>query len=277
MAQGHYAPGDGPVALSVTPETAGWTYLSFMVLNNPGSSPDGAHRVNYPDREVAVVPIEGTVIVEVDGAETVLTRDSVFTQMPQVLYVPPGHDIAVSGSGQCALGSAPAVGKYPIRLIEPSEMRNEIRGGGAARRQVVHVLGPDLPAERLVLFEVYVPRGTWSGWPPHCHDGRDGSPYFEETYYFRTDPGNGFCIHRNWRDDEDFEEIFSAGDGETVTVTKGYHSSVGAPGSHMFFLNFLAGEPVAEQRSTPPCFHSDYTWIEDDWDLNGWELPIVSP
>ena len=272
MSQGHYRAEAGPVVLSVTPESAGWQYLAFMVLDNPDS-----HQVSYSDREVAIIPLEGNVSVKVDSATFDLARESVFTQMPQVLYVPPGCEISVSGPGSCALGSAPAEGKYPVRLIEPSEMRNEIRGGGAAKRQVVHILGPDLPAERLVLFEVYVPRGTWSGWPPHCHDGRDGSPYLEETYYFRTDPSNGFCLHRNWRDEEDFNEVFTALDGETVTVTKGYHSSVGAPGSHMFFLNFLAGDPLNEERSTPPCFHSDYTWIEDNWDLNGWELPIVSP
>ena len=54
-----------------------------------------------------------------------------------------------------------------------------------------------LPAERLILYEVYVPRGKWSGWPPHCHDGWEGSPYLEETYYFRFDPPNGWCMHRN--------------------------------------------------------------------------------
>ena len=42
-------------------------------------------------------------------------------------------------------------------------MKKEFRDGGAARRQVNHVLAAPLPAERLILFEVYVPGGAWFG------------------------------------------------------------------------------------------------------------------
>ena len=122
-----------------------------------------------------------------------------------------------------------------------------------------------------------MPRGSWSGWPPHCHDGFDGSPYLEETYYFRLDPADGFAMHRNWRVDEDFDEVLTAGDGDCALVTKGYHSTAAAPGSHMFFLNYLAGELVDGERVTPPCFHQAYTWIEEDWDAFGWDLPRVRP
>ena len=168
-----------------------------------------------------------------------------------------------------------------MRLFRPAEMRSELRGGGAALRQVNHILNAPLPAERLILFEVYVPRGTWSGWAPHCHDGRDGSPYLEETYFFRLDPADGFAIHRNWRHSDDpaehFDEHFTAHDGECVTVPRGYHSSVACPSSHMFFLNFLAGELLDDARATPPCFHSAYTWIQDDWNAHAWQLPVVGP
>ena len=43
----------------------------------------------------------------------------------------------------------------------------------------------------------------------------------------------------------------------------------------LFFLNFLAGELVDGERVTPPCFHDAYTWIEQDWDRFGWDLPRV--
>lgn len=263
----------------ITPESEGWRFLSFAV-HQPGAT---VLDVTTPAQELAVVPLSGTVQVNVGDEQFELSRTSVFDQMPHVLYVPPGHDVHITGDGQCAVGSAPAEGRHPLRLIEPGEMRTEIRGGGAARRQVVHILAPPLPAERLIMYEVYVPRGSWSGWPPHCHDGFDGSPYLEETYYFRTDPADGFCMHRNWRDavtddDESFDETHVANDGEVVTVPKGYHSSVACPGAHMYFLNYLAGELIDDQRTTPPCFHGAYTWIEDDWSANGWELPkVVAP
>lgn len=257
--------------IQLTPQSEGWRYLSFAVHR-----PLEATLVSVPDQELAIVPLSGTVTVVVDGQHVMLSRTSVFDQMPHVVYAPPGVEVTIQGDGECSVGSAPADGRYPVRVITPDEMPSEIRGGGAARRQVVHILGPALPAERLILFEVYVPRGSWSGWPPHCHDGFDGSPYLEETYYFRTEPADGFCMHRNWRTDEPFDETHVAHDGDVVTVPKGYHSSVACPGSHMYFLNHLAGEPVAEQRATPPCFHGAYTWIEDDWSARGWELPKVT-
>ena len=264
---------DERVQLAVTPETAGWKYLSFSVLDHS----DGvAFQDQRDSQETAIVPISGSGTFEVNGTQYNLARTSVFEQMPQVLYVHPGEQINLLEGGDLtfAIGSAPAEGVYPTRLHEPQEMRSEIRGGGAAFRQVNHILAAPMPAERLILFEVYVPRGSWSGWAPHCHDGEDGSPYLEETYYFKLQPDNGFWMHRNWRDG-DFNDVMSGHDGDCAMVPKGYHSSVCCPGSHMFFLNFLAGDLIGEARSTPPCFHSDFTWIEEDWEQGAWDLPIV--
>ena len=267
---------EGTVRLSVDRRGAGWNYLSFAIVE---LGPNDTHSSVLLDQETAIVPLSGSGTVRAGDQQFRLSRTSVFEEMPHVAYAPPGVSIEISTSGrfEFAIGSAPAEGKYPIRLFSPAEMKSELRGGGAARRQVNHVLAPPLPAERLILYEVYVPRGSWSGWAPHCHDGRDGSPYLEETYYFRLDPPDGFAIHRNWRDEENFDECFVAHDGEVVLVTKGYHSTVGCPGSNMFFLNFLAGELVDDDRRTPPCLHEAYTWIHDDWDRGGWSLPVVEP
>ena len=265
------------VQMEITPESAGWTYLSFAIV---GLKPGERHDHLLADQETAVVPISGSATVKVGGIETTLSRTSVFEEMPRIAYAPPGvaiEIVAIDEAFEFAIGSAPAEGRYPARIIEPADMSSELRGGGAAYRQVNHVLAPPIDAERLILYEVYVPRGSWSGWPPHCHDGFNGSPYLEETYYFRLDPSDGFCMHRNWRTDEDFDEVLTAGDGDCAIVTKGFLSTAAAPGSHMFFLNYLAGELVDGERVTPPCFHDAYTWIEEDWDKFGWELPKVRP
>jgi 5-deoxy-glucuronate isomerase len=265
------------VQINVTPESAGWRDTSFSVVK---LSEGETYEVTLEGRELAIVPIEGSASVTAGAITATMQRDSVFTQMPTVLYAPPNTTVRVTAqvsSFTFAVGSAPAVGKYPVRVIEPSEMKSEIRGGGTARRQVNHILAMPLPAEHLILYEVYVPRGTWAGWAPHCHDGRDGSPYLEEVYYFRLQPDNGFLLHRNWRDDEGFDEQFVARDGDAVLVTKGFHSTVACPTSHMYFLNYLAGDLEGDDRSTPPCFHSEYTWIQDNWDAEAWNLPVVQP
>lgn len=274
---------DGAVRMSITPDDAGWDFLSFSVVEL--SSSDPAHTSTLDDEETAVVPLSGSGVVTAGDERFELSRGSVFTEMPHIVYAPPGVPIEVTAvdgdTFEFAIGSAPAEGKYPIRLFEPHEMRQELRGGGAAYRQVHHVLAPPLPAERLILYEVYVPRGTWSGWAPHRHDGRDDSPYLEEVYYFRVDQPNGFVIQRNWADDdpgeERFDELFTARDGEAVLVTKGYHSSVACPSSNMMFLNYLAGELYDDERVTPPCFDQHHLWIQDDWSKGEWTLPTITP
>lgn len=263
--------------LAVTPASAGWRYLSFAVHH---LDPADLHGVAGTDDEVALVPLSGAAVVRAGDTEATISRSSPFDQMPTVLYAPPGTDLEVEADPdrgfEYALGGAPAEGRYPVQVIGPEAMRSEVRGGGAAIRQVNHVLAHPLQAERLILFEVYVPRGGWSGWPPHCHDGYEGSPYLEETYYFRLDPGDGWAMHRNYRIDEDFDETFAVAHGDLVLVTKGFHSSVAAPGHNMWFLNFLAGELQDEARATPPFFQPEYAWIDGNWDDGAWTLPRVS-
>ena len=265
---------------AVSPESAGWKYLAFEVIElDSGESMTHSES----DREQAVVPLSGSGLLGFDGQSHEVSRSSVFQELAAVGYVPPGVDITVTAQGETftyAVGSAPASGMYGAKLVEPSTIRSEVRGGGQALRQVNHTLAMPIEAERLILYEVYVPRGTWSGWSPHCHDGLDGSPYLEEVYYFRMDRPEGFWMHRNWRDEGPeegrFNEMFSGRDGELATVPRGYHSSVACPGANMYFLNYLAGDLVGPERSTPPCFHSDFTWIEDDWTAGAWGLPVVT-
>lgn len=263
--------------IRITPESAGWQYLSFSIHS---LGPGERVAARLPDREVAIVLLEGRATLRLDGAEHDVARRSVFTELSAVGYLPPGaeHEVIAHDDVIVAIGSAPATGRYEPRLIEPSQIRSEVRGGGAALRHVNHTLAPPIEAERLILYEVYVPRGTWSGWPPHRHDGIEGSPYLEEVYYFRLDRPEGFWMHRNFAgpaDDERFDETVTGGDGDAALVPYGYHSSVACPGANMYFLNFLAGEPEDGERSTPPCFHSDHTWIESDWGAGAWELPII--
>lgn len=276
LASGPLRPGASPGRiLHVTPASAGWEHLEMAVVDVTADAPWSGLE---DDRETAVVAQSGAGRVTAGGRTVELSRTSVFEQLSPIVYLPPGTAYRIESDRQLrvAVGSARAEGRYGLRVIEPSEMRIEIRGGGQAYRQVVHSLAHPLEAERLILYEVYVPRGTWSGWPPHCHDGRDGSPYLEEVYYFRLDRPEGYAIHRNWRTDEGFDETVVAGDGDMVLVPKGYHTSVACPGSNMYFLNYLAGDLTGDDRRTPPCFAAEHTWIEADWTAGEWGLPVVT-
>ncbi|HTW97558.1 MAG TPA: 5-deoxy-glucuronate isomerase [Acidimicrobiales bacterium] len=262
----------GPV--SATAAQAGWRFLDFAVHELAAGQ---STAVEHVGRELAIVPIAGTIVVEVGGARLELSRDSVFSQGPQVLYCAPQDRVTVEtvAGATFTTGGAPAEGRYPTRLFSTEEMRVELRGGGSALRQVNHLLAAPLPAERLILYEIVAPRGTWCGWPPHRHDGDGDSPYLEEVYYFRFDRPEGYAIHHNYSPESGLDELFTPGDGDVVLVTEGYHTTVAAPGTNMYFLNYLAGEPTGADRARPPCFDARHTWITSAWDAGSLELPTL--
>lgn len=262
------------MVIEVTPETAGWNYLTFKVVRLKAG---GRHSFRTEGVEAAVVPLFGRGRLSAADQSFEVARKGVFEEMPHILYVPPGYEVTVEATAdfEFAYGTAPAEGKYPLRLFAPSEMKAEVRGGGAATRQVNHVLAHPLPAERLILFEVYVPGGMYSGWPPHCHDGFAGSAYLEETYYYRMSPTNGYCIHRNYRTDRDFDEVYTVRDGDLVLVTQGFHPVAVPPGSNVYFLNYLAGELIGDDRGRPPYDDPDWAWMKEDYQGGQMVLPIV--
>lgn len=259
--------------MEITRESAGWDYLTFSIIRLKAGE---SFSQETGGDEVALVPLQGAASLAADGQEWSVMRESVFTQMPHVLYVPPGKNISVTAtdSFEFAIGGAPAEGKYPTRLFAPEEQKVEVRGGGPAIREVHHTLAWPLPAERLILFEVYVPGGTWSGWPPHCHDRYGDSPYLEETYYYRITPETGKAFHRNYRVDNNFDEIIPAGHGDCVIVSEGFHPVAANPGANVYFLNYLAGEPQNEERNYVPFEDPDTIWIKENWDANKMTLPI---
>lgn len=262
------------LVMSITPESANWQYLSYRILRlAKGESYSHATE----GTEIALVPLSGAGDLNVGDQKFSISRKGVFEELPHVLYVPPRHEMTVTANSdfEFAIGGAPAEGKYPLRLFRPSEMKSEIRGGGAATRQVNHILAHPLPAERLILFEVYVPGGAWSGYPPHCHDGFGDSPYLEEVYYFRMQPENGFGFHRNYRVDTDFDETFAVKNKDCVLVTQGFHSTAAAPGSNIYFLNYLAGDLLDEARGTPPYDDPQYAHLKGNLDNAAMSLPIV--
>ena len=186
------------IVAEATPDSAGWKLLTVRVVD---LGIDDTITVLSATDETALVLISGSIRVRLGKFAATISRQNVFAQLADLVYAPPGTAVEVEASGgaQIALGQAPAMGIYPPRIITTTEMRGVIRGGGPARRQVMSPLAGTLPAERLLVYEGWVPRGSWTGWPPHRHDGFADSPKLEETYYYRFDRPSGFGFHRNYR------------------------------------------------------------------------------
>jgi 5-deoxy-glucuronate isomerase len=270
----HLKPQQGPHKHVITPASAGWQYLGYQVST---LAPKQQQKIATAGNEAALVPLQGSATLSVAGERFEVSRKGVFDEKPQVLYVPPGQEITIEASSlfEFAIGTAPAEGKYPVRLFKPEELRTEVRGGGPAVREVHHILSHPLPAERLILFEVYIPGGMWSGWPPHRHDAINNSGYLEETYHFRFDKPQGFGLHRNYSPETGFDEVFATSYDDVVLVTQGYHPVAASPGSTMYFLNYLAGNLVDNERALPPLDDPDHAWIKDNWDAYDIKLPLM--
>lgn len=256
----------------ITPVSAGWTYLGVQIVRLPAGE---QLTTRFDDQESAIVVVQGSVTTEGDAGERTIGRPSPFTARSDLLYQPPGYarTLRAATDTELAIGMAPADGRYPPRIISPGEMTSELRGGGPAYRQIITPLASPLPAERLICYEAYLPRGAWSGWPPHRHDGEDGSPYLEETYYFRFDRPSGFGVHRNYTGDGRLDEHIPIRDQSMVTVPRGYHLCAASPAANVWILNFLAGSP--EDRPRPPVFDQAETWITSDWSRGLMTLPVV--
>jgi 5-deoxy-glucuronate isomerase len=251
--------GNGTV-LEITPESVGWRYLSFRVV---ALAPGQALDADTGSSEAAIVPLGGSGWFAFGGKRHPVSRRDVFTQKPHVAYLPPGtpYSIGAVDAFEVAIGSAPASGRYPARLYSPAELPSFVRGGANVSRGVTATVDPTFPSERLIAYEILTPSGNWSSFPPHRHDGRSGTSYHEESYYYRLTPSDGFAIQRLYTRDTDLDVSVAVGNGDLVLVHEGYHTVATAPGTNAYYLNFLAGDSKPVTQLNDPA----YAWIVDDW------------
>jgi 5-deoxy-glucuronate isomerase len=257
----------------VTPESAGWRYLSFRVASAPFVGETG-------DEELVLVALGGRCRVVAEGAAWELGgRRTVFDGMPWALYLPRDTEYGVEAKGSCELAicGAQCDNKREPVLVEPGDVEIEVRGAGNATRQINHIVKPEFPAERLLVVEVFTPAGNWSSYPPHKHD-EDRPPeevVLEETYYYRTARHEAFAVQRLYSPREGVDVTVTVRDGDLMLVPFGYHTTCAAHGYDLYYLNALAGD----RRSMAAADDPELAWVRSAWD--GMEkdprVPLVSP
>jgi 5-deoxy-glucuronate isomerase len=226
---------------AVTPEVAGWRYLSFAVHTLTAPMEIGGDGV-----ETAVVGLAGGAFTV--GELRLPGRASVWDGLPSAVYLPPGVGALVAPIGEfvtVAVAGAPASGRAAADTavrIGPEEVAVEVRGAGNATRQINHIITPDFPADRLEVVEVYTPSGNWSSWPPHKHDTDDmpREAILEEVYSYRFRRAEAWGVQRLYGGSAD--GLYAVRDGETVIVRDGYHPFVATHGDDAYYLNALAGD-----------------------------------
>ncbi len=278
-------PGD-PLLVEVMPERAGWNLIHFQARRlSAGQTWEFAPGAF----ELALVVLGGTLSAQSNrGAwRGIGKRDSVFTGLPEALYLPIHSTLAVTADTDCefAVAWVAAEREHPARLVRQDEITVEIRGGDNFTRQINGIIRPGFDCERLVVVEVYTPSGNWSSYPPHKHDkliqdesGRLVEADLEEVYYYKISPPDGYAMQRVYTDETSplhqagspIDAVIVARDNDVVLVPEGYHPVVSAPGYTSYYLNVLAGSHQALTALDDPR----YTWVKNSYQGRDPRVPV---
>jgi 5-deoxy-glucuronate isomerase len=277
----HGTAAEGDWSLVVTPEQAGWSFSGLRVLE---LAPGASHRFDTGEDELLVLPLAGGCMVDCDGQRFELEgRRDVFSRVSDFAYLPRDAraELASPGGGRFALPSARARRRLPARYGAAGDVPVELRGAGAASRQVNNFCTPEaFEADRLIAVEVLTPGGNWSSYPPHKHDERrEGEVVLEEIYYFEVasgDRGAGQGASGPDGPGVAYQGVYASGPdrridlcaevrtGDVVLIPFGYHGpSMAAPGYDLYYLNVMAGP--GEERVWRFCDDPAHAWVRGTW------------
>ena len=238
-------------------------------------APGTAWKADTGREECCLVLLRGTCRIEYPRGEATLgPRADVFSAYPHAIYLPPRTTFQVIAEELTELGDgrAPARRRFEPRVIRPEDCGYEIRGGGNATRQIVDIIAPGFPADRLLVCEVFTPGGNWSSYPPHKHDV-DRPPRevkLEEIYYYRFAHPDAYGFQRLYNGRED--RTLTVSHGDLVLIRSGYHPFVTAHGYDAYYLNVLAGTRRSMAASDDPRYAAFRAWPPPDR-----RLPVVTP
>jgi len=259
--------------ISFSRQEAGWEWMNFAVTRlNPGQGLERGSRTE----ETVLVLLGGTCQADWgSGTRSIGKRKNVFDGLPYAIYLPAGGRATLKAETVCEVAecSVPSQARLEPKLITPEDCGTGLRGGENSSRQIVEVMRPDFPADRLVVFEVYTPGGNWSSYPPHKHDVHNppAEVDLDEIYYYRIQEPNGFALQNLYQHGNGHDVIVKARDGDVVLVRDGFHPVVAGPGYDVYYLNFLAGT----SRTMSITEDSDHTWIRSRWKQPDPRLPLV--
>ncbi len=255
-------------------ESVQWEWMSMSARRlNPGES----YSPSTKGEEAAFVLLGGRCTVNWgEGAHSIGQRKNVFDGLPYCLYLPTNHSVTFQAETVCEIAEcrAPSEAKLWPKLITPEDVVSGLRGGGNASRQIVDIIRPDFPADKLIVIEVYTPGGNWSSFPPHKHDVHNppAEVDLDEIYYYRINrPKEGFALQRLYSPDLARDVTLRTQDGDAVLVRSGFHPVVAGPGYDVYYLNFLAGT----SRTLAVTEDPNHVWLKSTWKDTDPRLPLV--
>ena len=255
------------VLISITRAQANWGTINFSVRRLIAGQ---YWQSNTRNEEAALVILCGKATVDWgEGPREVGARKDVFSGYPHAVYLPCGTSSEISAISTCEFADCrtPSSASLRPRIITPADCREEIRGGGNCTRQIVDVICPEFPADKLLVCEVYTPSGNWSSYPPHKHDVHNPplEVDLDETYYYRISRPEGYALQRLYDAAGTRDDTLTVVNGDLVLIKDGYHPVVAAHGYDVYYLNVLAGSARSMAASDDPRYaHLRQTSAERD-------------
>ena len=277
---------DPELILEVTPQSAGWEYISFQARRlDEGKT----WSFDTGENEFALVNLSGSYRVESNKGSWagIGGRADVFSGGAHALYLPRRTNLTVTAeeAGEFAATWVPTSEDHEPWLIRPEDVAVSVRGGDNVSRQINDLLPPGSPVHRLVLVEVYTPSGNWSSYPPHKHDihieddaGELIEADLEEVYFYHIDRPEGYAYQRVYTDENSpmhaagnpIDALVRVGHNEAVLVPEGYHPVVSMPGYTTYYLNVLAGSAQSLANQEDPNF----AWVKEKYAGVDERLPL---
>jgi 5-deoxy-glucuronate isomerase len=254
-------------------QQANWEWMSLFVRR---LLPGDIYQARTENEEAAFVLLGGTCVADWGrGAQQMGGRKNVFDGFPYTLYLPARNQVSFKAVTVCEIAECrvPSEARLEPRLITPRDVVSSLRGGGNASRQIVDVMMPAFPADKLMVIEVYTPGGNWSSYPPHKHDVHNppAEVDLDEIYYYRIRQPEGFAFQHLYSRENPGECTVKARDGDAVLVRNGFHPVVAGPGYDVYYLNCLAGS----SRALAVTEDSQHAWIRSTWKETDPRLPLV--
>ncbi len=278
-------PQDPDLILAVTPQSAGWDFISFQARRLKA---DNEWSLVSGENELAIILLTGTISIDsTRGSWHDLERKDVWTGPATALYLPRNTEFTITAKRdtEFVVTWVPTDEDHEPWLIQPQEVPISIRGGDNVSRQINDLLPPRSPVHRLILVEVYTPSGNWSSYPPHKHDvhikGEDGNLVeadLEEVYFYKIDKPEGYAYQHVYTDENSplqqagypIDALVMAKNNCAVLIPEGYHPVVSAPGYTTYYLNVLAGSAQSLANQDDP----HYSWVKESYHGLDPRLPL---
>lgn len=224
------------------------------------------HSYKLQKHESVAVLSYGSCNIKVDEEifVNVGNRDSLWNGKTDSVYCPIDSEIVIKALSDCEVFVAGGIYEKKLKAfrVKPDEVQKIQYGSDDTKthRKILHILGKNAEGRvgRLLVSELFtVGKGGWSGFPPHKHD-TDRMPLenrFEEVYHFRFLPEKGFGAQFLNPTEQDQGPVYHLKNEATISIDRGYHPCVVAPGYQMYYFTILVGQK--DSRLTQ-YFHPDH-------------------